>query len=46
VRASIGLGTTEADVDRLVAAVAELAAHGPRCRYEHVEGRPQAVPAI
>jgi selenocysteine lyase/cysteine desulfurase len=45
VRASIGLGTTEADVDRLVAAVAELAARGPRCRYEHVDGRPQAMTA-
>jgi selenocysteine lyase/cysteine desulfurase len=45
VRASIGLGTTEAEVDRLVAAVRELAARGPRCRYEVVDGRPQAVAA-
>jgi selenocysteine lyase/cysteine desulfurase len=43
VRASIGLGTTEAEVDRLVGAVAELAARGPRCRYEQVDGRPQPV---
>ena len=44
VRASIGLGTTEADVDRLLAAVAALAADGPQWTYEPVEGRPQPVP--
>lgn len=43
VRASIGLGTTESEVDRLLNAVAELAAHGPRCHYELVDGRPQPV---
>ncbi|GAA4199744.1 aminotransferase class V-fold PLP-dependent enzyme [Actinocatenispora rupis] len=44
VRASIGLGTTEEQVDRLVAAVAELAANGPRWTYERPEGRPVPVP--
>jgi selenocysteine lyase/cysteine desulfurase len=43
VRASIGLGTTGSDVDRLVAAVAELAANGTRWTYEQVDGRPQPV---
>jgi selenocysteine lyase/cysteine desulfurase len=50
VRASIGLGTTVADIDRLVAALREIAAHGPRSRYihapEHDEYRPvQAMAA-
>ena len=36
VRASIGLGTTDEDVDRLSAALREIAAHGPRSRYLHV----------
>jgi selenocysteine lyase/cysteine desulfurase len=50
VRASIGLGTTVEDVDRLVAALREIAAHGPRSRYihapEHDEYRPvQAMAA-
>jgi selenocysteine lyase/cysteine desulfurase len=35
VRASVGLGTRTEDVDRLVAALHEIAAHGPRARYEH-----------
>jgi selenocysteine lyase/cysteine desulfurase len=33
VRASIGLATTAAHVERLLAAVAELAEHGPRAEY-------------
>ena len=33
VRASTGIGTTAADCDRLVAAVIEIAAHGPRWTY-------------
>jgi selenocysteine lyase/cysteine desulfurase len=33
VRASIGLGTTAADCDRLVAAVTEIAGHGARWTY-------------
>ncbi len=39
VRASVGLATTAEHVDRLLAAVAELAAHGPRDDYDYVEGR-------
>ena len=36
VRASIGLGTTPGDIDRLTAALAVLADTGPRLRYRHV----------
>src|SRR5215210_3598958 len=36
VRASIGLGTTPADIDRLIGALQELAVTGPRWRYRHV----------
>jgi len=36
VRASVGLGTTAGDVDRLVAALAGLSEAGPRWRYRHV----------
>ncbi|MGL4745852.1 MAG: aminotransferase class V-fold PLP-dependent enzyme [Dermatophilaceae bacterium] len=35
VRASAGLATTEEHVDRLIAAVAQLAAHGPGTEYVH-----------
>jgi selenocysteine lyase/cysteine desulfurase len=46
VRASVGLGATVEDVDRLVAALREIAAYGPRARYvhlpEHDEYRPAA----
>ena len=38
VRASIGLATTAAHVERLLRAVADLAAHGPRHEYEHTAG--------
>jgi selenocysteine lyase/cysteine desulfurase len=38
-RASIGLGTTEEHVDRLVAALHTLVADGPRWTYELVDGR-------
>jgi selenocysteine lyase/cysteine desulfurase len=34
VRASVGLGSTAADVDALLTAVGDLAAHGPRGGYE------------
>lgn len=34
VRASLGLGSTSADVDALLTAVAAVAAHGPRGTYE------------
>jgi hypothetical protein len=36
VRASLGLGTTVADVDRLVDALHGIAADGPAVRYRHV----------
>jgi len=36
VRASIGLGTTAADIDRLVGALHAIARRGPRARYVHV----------
>jgi selenocysteine lyase/cysteine desulfurase len=35
VRASVGLATTSEHVERLLAAVAELAEHGPRAEYVH-----------
>ncbi|MFC7330315.1 aminotransferase class V-fold PLP-dependent enzyme [Marinactinospora rubrisoli] len=44
VRASLGLGTTEEHVDRLVGAVAELAARGPRWHYDLVDDRIAPVP--
>ncbi len=37
VRASLGLGSRAADVDRLVAALAELRAHGPAWSYAVIE---------
>jgi selenocysteine lyase/cysteine desulfurase len=39
VRASIGLGTTPADIDRLTGALQELAVAGPRWGYRHVAER-------
>ena len=36
VRASIGIGTTGEDIDRLVGALREIARYGPRSRYVHV----------
>ena len=36
VRASVGLGSTVEDVDRLVRPLHEIARHGPRSRYAHV----------
>ncbi|ASU83386.1 aminotransferase class V-fold PLP-dependent enzyme [Nocardiopsis gilva YIM 90087] len=44
VRASIGLGTTEEHVDRLIGAVARLAAHGPRWEYRDDNGRIAPLP--
>jgi selenocysteine lyase/cysteine desulfurase len=38
VRASIGLGTTHDDIQRLVDALHEIVATGPRSRYQHVVG--------
>ncbi|MGW4118853.1 aminotransferase class V-fold PLP-dependent enzyme [Nocardia sp. NPDC004711] len=43
-RASIGLGTTAADVDRLVEAIATLVAHGPAWNYARTEGHWNPVP--
>ncbi len=39
VRVSAGLGNTDAHVERLVSAVADLVANGPRAAYEIAEGR-------
>ena len=38
-RASLGIGSTAADVDRLIAALTKLAAYGPRARYERMPER-------
>jgi len=43
-RASVGLGTTSEHVERLIAAVADIAESGPRRRYIDQGGRP--VPAV
>ncbi|UGT40133.1 aminotransferase class V-fold PLP-dependent enzyme [Nocardia yamanashiensis] len=43
-RASIGLGTTAADVDRLVDAVATLVESGPKWNYARTEGHWNPVP--
>ena len=43
-RASIGLGTTAADIDRLLDAVRSLVAHGPRWSYACSDGRWDPVP--
>ncbi|WP_109509481.1 aminotransferase class V-fold PLP-dependent enzyme [Nocardioides speluncae] len=51
VRVSIGVGSTQDDVDRLVDAVAALIAEGPRTTYERIDGRwapvadPRPLPA-
>ena len=45
VRASLGLGTTEADVDRLTGALDDIARHGPAMRYEHMTERDEYQPA-
>jgi selenocysteine lyase/cysteine desulfurase len=44
VRASVGLGTTSEHVDRLIAAVTEIATRGIRRRYVTEDGRPR--PAV
>jgi selenocysteine lyase/cysteine desulfurase len=50
VRASIGLGTTPRDVDRLIDALHEIAVTGPRSRYEHLaeldEYQPERLPSL
>jgi selenocysteine lyase/cysteine desulfurase len=45
VRASLGLGATDADVERLLGALAEIAARGPGRRYEYVAGHDEYRPA-
>ncbi|MGW9346719.1 aminotransferase class V-fold PLP-dependent enzyme [Nocardiopsis flavescens] len=44
VRASLGIGTTQEHVDRLVGAVADLVARGPRWEYAEADGRLVPVP--
>jgi selenocysteine lyase/cysteine desulfurase len=44
VRASIGLGTSGADVDRLIAAVSDLVECGPSWDYDHSTGRAAPSP--
>ena len=44
VRASVGVGTSSPDVDRLVAAVDQLVAEGPGWTYGLVEGRWSPIP--
>ncbi|MGF6887804.1 selenocysteine lyase/cysteine desulfurase [Nocardia sp. GAS34] len=43
-RASIGLGTSAADVDRLIEAVATLVEQGPAWNYAYTEGQWNPVP--
>ena len=51
-RASIGVGTSSEDVERLVAGLAAYLDHGPRARYDVVDGGwvvaddPRPVPAV
>jgi hypothetical protein len=45
VRASLGLGATDADIGRLVGALADIAARGPRRRYEYVAEHDEYRPA-
>jgi selenocysteine lyase/cysteine desulfurase len=44
VRASLGLGTTRADIARLADALARIASHGPRTRYVHDAERDEYQP--
>ena len=44
VRASIGLGTTPCDIDRLIDALHEVAATGPRSRYQHMADLDEYLP--
>ena len=45
VRASLGLGTTEQDIDRLTGALDDIARHGPAMRYDHVPEHDEYAPA-
>ena len=44
VRASLGLGTTPEDIDRLLDALQEIVLHGPRSRYQHDRGLDEYSP--
>lgn len=44
VRASLGVGSTAADVERLLSALAVLVTAGPSWRYDVVDGQHQPVP--
>ncbi len=44
-RASLGLGSSAEDVDRLLFALAELGERGPRAHYEHDPLRDEYRPA-
>ncbi len=46
VRASLGLGTTEADIDRLTGALEDIARSGPAMRYQHVAAHDEYRPAM
>ena len=45
VRASLGLGTTDEDIDRLTNALDDIARYGPAMRYDHVTERDEYEPA-
>ena len=45
-RASLGLGTTAEDVDRLVGALHALVAPRPGARYRHVPEHDEYVPVV
>ena len=45
VRASMGLGTTTADIDRLTDALQAIACSGPRWRYRHVTEHDEYEPS-
>ena len=46
VRASLGLGTTAADVDLLTGALEDIARNGPALRYEHLAGHDEYEPVM
>ena len=45
VRASLGLGSTEQDVDLLIGALDDIARHGPALRYQRVHERDEYRPS-
>jgi selenocysteine lyase/cysteine desulfurase len=44
VRASIGIGTTPDDIDRLIEGLHQIAARGPRSRYQHTADLDEYLP--